>query len=107
MKINRQDVYDKFQRRCAYCGKEISIKEMQVDHIHPRMLAHHLRGTGKDVNDYENLNPSCRACNLWKRTYSIEEFRHEIEAQVERLRKYSGGFRLAERYNLLLPTDNA
>jgi len=34
-KINRELVHSKFGGRCAYCGVEITIKQMQVDHIVP------------------------------------------------------------------------
>lgn len=48
----RQIVYDKHRGHCAYCGREIAYKDMQVDHIYPQY-----RG-GKD--DLDNLNPACR-----------------------------------------------
>ena len=34
-KAMRQQVYDKYHGHCAYCGREITMKEMQVDHIVP------------------------------------------------------------------------
>ena len=67
MKIDRQKVYDKYNGHCAYCGKPITIKNMQVDHILPKRLG----GT----DDIDNLNPSCRLCNHYKRANSIESFR--------------------------------
>ena len=30
----RQQVYDKYNGHCAYCGCELGIKDMQVDHLH-------------------------------------------------------------------------
>ena len=36
MMINRQDVLEKYNNHCAYCGKEIDLKSMQVDHKQPR-----------------------------------------------------------------------
>ena len=66
MKIDRQKVYDKYNGHCAYCGKPITIKDMQVDHILPK------RNGG--TNDIDNLNPSCRLCNHYKRANSIESF---------------------------------
>jgi hypothetical protein len=75
MKINRQTVYNKHSGHCAYCGKPITLKEMQVDHIHPKTLAHHLRGI-MDINDPTNLNPSCRSCNHYKRALTLDEFRN-------------------------------
>lgn len=34
-KAERQAVYDKMEGHCAYCGCEISLQTMQVDHITP------------------------------------------------------------------------
>jgi hypothetical protein len=35
MKINRLEVYNKCNGHCAYCGKDITLKQMQVDHKEP------------------------------------------------------------------------
>lgn len=32
-KAERQQVYEKYNGRCGYCGKHIELKDMQVDHI--------------------------------------------------------------------------
>lgn len=66
-KINRNVVYEKFNGRCAYCGKQIDIKDMQVDHFKAK------RQGGTD--DFDNLMPSCRRCNHYKRAESLENFR--------------------------------
>ena len=71
---------------------------MQVDHIKASYCG------GSD--DMDNLNPACRPCNNYKLTYSIEELRHEISRQVDRARRYSVNFRLAERYGLIAITGN-
>ena len=34
-KIDREEVYNKCDGHCAYCGNEITIKQMQIDHIEP------------------------------------------------------------------------
>jgi 5-methylcytosine-specific restriction endonuclease McrA len=31
--MNRQQIHQKYNGHCAYCGCEITPKEMQVDHI--------------------------------------------------------------------------
>jgi hypothetical protein len=67
MIINKTEIHKKFNGHCSYCGKEISIKEMQIDHIQPRIFG----GT----NNLDNLNPSCRPCNLYKSNCNLEEFR--------------------------------
>lgn len=75
----RQQVHNKFNGHCAYCGKEISIKDMQVDHIYPK----HLGGT----DDIKNLFPSCRRCNHYKRADTLTHFRQTMETLHERIQK--------------------
>lgn len=85
--MNKQLIHDKFNGRCAYCGKEITIKEMQIDHIIPKVFfancvnnkhripdfLKHL--TINDLNHIDNLFPSCRSCNNYKSNFHLEEFR--------------------------------
>jgi hypothetical protein len=66
-KAGRKKIHEKYNKHCAYCGKTIKYEEMQVDHIIPKKLG------GND--NFENLNPSCRRCNHYKRALSIEKFR--------------------------------
>lgn len=77
--INRQAVYDKYDGHCAYCGREITLKEMQVDHIQPA------RNGGN--NRHENLHPSCKRCNHYKRGYCLEGFRRLMSTLHERIEK--------------------
>lgn len=114
-KATRQAVYEKFSGHCAYCGEEIAYKEMQVDHAiaqfryndkHDCLVVDGRKFTDYGLNDFQNLMPACRVCNKWKSTFTIEEFRHEIEMQIKRLRMYSASFRLAERYGLVSPNGN-
>ncbi len=72
----RHQVYDKCGGHCAYCGRELDYKDMQVDHIYPHYLG------GQD--DIGNLNPACRMCNRRKGTLTIEKFRKEIALQADR-----------------------
>jgi hypothetical protein len=87
MKIDRQKVYERFNGHCAYCGKEIEFKQMQVDHFWPQFLAH--LQPDLDNNRPGNLMPSCRKCNNFKGGLRPEDFRKELSKQVERLRKNS------------------
>jgi 5-methylcytosine-specific restriction endonuclease McrA len=106
-KINREEVYQKCSGRCAYCGVEITIKQMQVDHIEPHWHTiteeeskrYHIK---KGSHDIENLNPSCSRCNKWKSTYSLEQFRNVIETSLDRLERDTPNFRLARDYNLIV-----
>jgi len=85
MKIDRQLIYQKFGGRCAYCGREITVKQMQVDHYWPQFLAHFQPNL--DNNRIENLMPSCAKCNNHKHGMRPEIWRKELELQVTRLRK--------------------
>ena len=111
MKINRQEVYNKCDGHCAYCGKDITLKQMQVDHKEPlfrnstdKELEWYKRTRGTDEMD--NLLPSCARCNRWKSTYTIEEFRKEISLQIQRLNNYSSNYRMVKDYNLIQETNN-
>lgn len=93
MKIDRKAVWQKYGGRCAYCGCEITIKEMQVDHVKPKRIG--------GSNDMDNLNPSCRLCNHYKRAMSLEEFRTwTLDGLASRLRKIYI-VRVAEKYGII------
>ena len=93
MKIDRQKVYEKYNGHCTYCGKPITIKDMQVDHI----LSKRNGGT----NDIDNLNPSCRLCNHYKRAAGIETFRNDLlGGLLDRLMKIYI-FRVALDYGMI------
>jgi len=111
MKIDRRKVWEKYGGHCAYCGEEITVKSMQVDHIWPKRLAHWQKEL--DPNREENLNPACRKCNNFKTGMVIDpvmypglaDFRDEIKMQVSRLRKVSQ-FDRALRFGLVTITEN-
>ena len=79
----RERVYHKYGGRCAYCGRKIELKDMQVDHYWPQHLAHFQPELDSDRE--ENLMPSCRKCNSCKGGWKPEEFRKELSLQVKRL----------------------
>lgn len=63
----RKEVFHKYGGTCAYCGRPIAEYYFHVDHIHPVSLG----GT----NDFDNLNPACPKCNLFKSGMPLEEYR--------------------------------
>ncbi len=75
----REQVHNKYNGHCAYCGKSIIIKDMQIDHIIPKR--------NKGTDDIDNLNPSCRRCNHYKRADSLNLFRKMIKTLHERIRQ--------------------
>lgn len=84
----REEVYKKFNNRCAYCGKKIDYKDMQVDHYYPkRNPSYAKRYFNVDVEDIKNLMPSCRRCNHYKRSYLPEDFRRLMKTLHKRIEK--------------------
>ena len=108
-KETRQLVYEKYNGHCSYCGCVIDIKEMQVDHFISKLtlkLKSNYIYTTKELNDIDNLMPSCRVCNKWKSAHSLEQFRKEIGEQLRRLNEYSSNYRFAKKYNLVEETPH-
>lgn len=60
-------VYEKYSGKCAYCGDNLSIENMHIDHIYPKAL-----GGSNGIN---NLNASCIYCNTTKGNKTLEEYR--------------------------------
>jgi len=112
-KKQREGIHSKYNGKCAYCGCDITVKSMQVDHIIPqRSFMQHIKNKYRipkflthiketDVNHIDNLNPACSVCNKWKSAYDLELFRSEIFEQIKRLNDYSSNYRTAKRYGLL------
>ena len=96
MSINkkvRELVYTKYDGKCGYCGKSIEYKDMQIDHIQPQRI----NGT----NSIDNLMPTCRLCNHYKRGNSLHQFRHWLlGGLIDRIRKLYI-VRVAERYGMI------
>lgn len=89
----REQVYQKYNGRCAYCGHEITLKEMQVDHIIPQRLG------GADSLD--NYNPSCRICNHYKRATRLETWRTVFLGELIKRIKQIYIVKVAERYGMI------
>jgi len=102
----REAVYAKFDGHCAYCGCEITMKDMQVDHIQPVMrnydesTAEHYGWGKKGTDDLDNLNPSCRQCNFYKGMGNIEDLRRKISSWLDY--KHTFATKLALKYGILV-----
>ena len=92
-KEERENIYNKYNGRCAYCGSKIEYKDMQIDHVVP------LRIGGKD--EISNMLPSCRSCNHYKATLDIEGFRKYLSKIHDRLTRDSVAYRVAERFGIV------
>ena len=119
----RERVWNKYDKHCAYCGKILEYKNMQVDHVIPRYhkwtneylakinRARKFFGTYQEPiirgsNAFENLVPSCRRCNYVKETMTIEKFREIISNKIDTINKFSSAYRMAKDYGLVKETNN-
>ncbi len=94
----RKRVFERFEGNCAYCGHEIYLDNFQVDHKIPKAKL-------READFWDNLMPSCRACNIRKGTLSIERFRTELVRDTYQLDRDSAKFRLLQKYNLIVITN--
>ena len=88
----RLKVWHKYNERCSYCGERLEYKKMQVDHIDATYLG--------GANEIENYNPSCRGCNFYKSTFTIDGFREQLSTLRERFEKIFI-VKMAIRYGIL------
>ena len=89
----REKVYNKCNGHCAYCGCELEYKNMQVDHVKS------LRCGG--TNELDNMLPSCRSCNHYKRTLDLEGYRKYLAGISHRLMRDSIPFQVAIRFGIV------
>ena len=124
-KKQRQAILNKSNGHCWYCGEVLPEKGWHVDHLKPVYRNQPKRGSAPDLfgpvpteirhllnckkdkmdnpenHSFENMVPSCAPCNLFKSVFTLEDFRAELQAQVDRARKTSVNFRTAERFGLI------
>jgi 5-methylcytosine-specific restriction endonuclease McrA len=81
----REAVYYKYDGHCAYCGKVLTTKDFQVDHLIPVQRERFGKYTEEQLERFENYMPACRRCNHYKRAHSLETFRRYIEEIPEKL----------------------
>jgi hypothetical protein len=125
-KKQRADLRMMFGGKCAYCGTELPERGWHADHVEPVIrgsaiievsaaerertgYTHRLKPTGQvfrpEAQRVDNFYPACAPCNIFKSTFPVEFLRQEIAAQVERARKTSSNFRVAERFGLIAVTN--
>lgn len=96
-KAVRKQVYEKYNGHCAYCGRPIAYKDMQVDHIKAKYVG--------GADELDNYNPACRMCNFYKGAMDIDHFRDQLKTVRERLHKVYI-YRLSLAYGLIKEKDN-
>jgi 5-methylcytosine-specific restriction endonuclease McrA len=102
----RLEVYDKYNGRCAYCGKKIEYKDMQLDHLIPVQREWFKKYTEEEIECFENYMPSCRRCNHYKRAHSLKMFREMIEEIPKKLYRDNYIYKVGLDYGLLEPHEH-
>ena len=97
----REAVYNKYDGHCAYCGKKIEYKEMQVDHLIPVQRERFNKYSEEEIESIENYFCACRRCNLYKRAHSLEVFRKYIEEIPKKLYRDSYIYKVGLDYGLV------
>jgi 5-methylcytosine-specific restriction endonuclease McrA len=64
--MRREQIFERDDYRCVYCGERFDVGELTVDHVQPRM-----RGGDHSSG---NLVTACCACNARKAGLRVEEF---------------------------------
>ena len=97
----REAVYNKYDKHCAYCGKEIDYKDMQVDHLIPYQRERWKKYSEEEIECFENYMPACRRCNHYKRAHSLETFRKMIEEIPAKLYRDNYIYKVGLDYDLV------
>ena len=102
-KAKRIEVWNKYKHHCAYCGCELEYKDMQVDHIDSvyTYCDYKKEKTLDEINGIDNLMPSCKQCNFYKSTFTIEEFRERLSVVLMKNVQKTFQYRLALKYGLI------
>lgn len=90
-KATRQKVYEKYGGKCAYSGKELP-SDWQVDHIEHRSSWKFKLIDGSlnrihNPNHIDNLIPTLKILNHYKRAKNLKEWREYLLTLHERLKK--------------------
>ena len=104
-KKTRLEVYNKFKGHCAYCGKKLEYKDMQVDHLIPHQRERFKEYTEAELECFGNYMPAWRRCNHYKRAHSLEAFRTMIEEIPSKLYRDSYIYKVGLDFGLLEPHE--
>jgi 5-methylcytosine-specific restriction endonuclease McrA len=64
--MRREQIFERDEYRCVYCGERFDVGELTVDHVQPRM-----RGGDRSSG---NLVTACNACNVRKGGTRLADF---------------------------------
>ena len=89
----RKDLWERMNRRCAYCGIKIGFSEVTADHKIP------ISRGGPDT--FQNRECCCGPCNALKADRTIEEFRALVMGINYDLMQKDAGYRAGLRFGTI------
>lgn len=101
----RLEVYEKYDKHCAYCGKLLEYKDMQVDHLIPVQRERFKKYSEEEIECFKNYMPACRRCNHYKRSSSLEAFRKMIEEIPTKLYRDNYIYKVGLDYGIVSAKD--
>lgn len=113
-KSDRIKIFEKYGGKCAYCGCDLT-KNWHADHIEPIVRDSKWdRKSGRFVNSgtcrnprneiLENFNPACPSCNIQKNSFTLEQFRSNIQGFLDSLNLYNTQYKFVKKYGLVTET---
>lgn len=104
-KKTRIKVWEKYGKKCAYCGCDLEYKDMQVDHADSVAFAKWRKTNPEELDSEDNLMPACRMCNYYKSASGIEGFRKKLKKQLTHSSIASFQTRLAIKYGMVIVSE--
>jgi 5-methylcytosine-specific restriction endonuclease McrA len=81
--MRREEIFERDEYRCVYCGERFDVGELTVDHVQPRM-----RGGDRSAG---NLVTACCACNARKGGLRVIEYLRADPVARENFLRLAGG----------------
>lgn len=87
----RMRIHSRDNERCVYCGIELSLDEMTIDHVVPvtTLLNSNAPNIGQpkkgkkrhrgELRDYNNMVCCCKSCNNLKNHSTLDGFRQTMQ----------------------------
>jgi Restriction endonuclease len=63
--FNRENIWFRDMGKCAYCRKDVSLRDLTFDHVYPRSLG--------GPTDWENIVCACQECNVRKANKTLKQ----------------------------------
>lgn len=74
LRVSRKGLYERDDGKCCYCGTEIKLSEMTVEHVYPESKG--------GLNTWDNLRACCHDCNHEKGDKMLSELGWTLRKRV-------------------------